>query len=89
MPVEDPGPVGGAVIATHTSGDFPGRPPHLHVLVTDGCFYGHGMSSQAPLFELKHLEEIFIHKVFKMLLTIRKGHTGTGEYAQDMSAFRI
>jgi len=72
VPVEDPVPCGGAAIATHTFGDFLGWHPHLHVLVTDGCFYGHGMFSQAPLFELKHLEEIFQHKVFKMLLSKEK-----------------
>ena len=64
--------VPGAVIATHTLGDFLGWHPHLHVLVSDGCFYGNGMFRQAPLFELKHLEKIFQHKVFKLLLSKEK-----------------
>ncbi len=58
--------VPGAVVAIHTFGDFLGWHPHLHVLCTDGCFYGNGMFRVAPLFEIKHLEEIFRHKVFKM-----------------------
>lgn len=50
-------------------GDFLGWHPHLHVLCTDGCFYGDGMFRVAPLFELKHLGAIFRHKVFNMLLS--------------------
>ena len=64
VPVEDPVPCGGAAIAIHTFGDFLGWHPHLHVLCTDGCFCGNGMFRVAPLFELKHLEEIFRYKVF-------------------------
>ncbi|MFH1951682.1 MAG: transposase [Pseudomonadota bacterium] len=56
-------------MAIHSFGDFLGWHPHLHVLCTDGCFCGNGMFRVAPLFELKHLEEIFRHKVFKMLLS--------------------
>ena len=41
----------------------------LHVLASDGCFYGHGMFRVAPRFETKQLEEIFRHNVFKMLLS--------------------
>jgi hypothetical protein len=50
-------------------GDFLGYNPHTHILVTDGCFYGDkGMFRVAPPLELKKLEAIFRHKVFKMLL---------------------
>jgi hypothetical protein len=69
--------VPGAVIAIHSFGDFLGWHPHLHVLCTDGCFYGNGMFRVAPLFELKYLEEIFRHKVFKMLLS-------KGKITQDL-----
>ena len=54
--------VPGADIAIQTFGDFFGFNPHLHVLCTNGCF-------MAPEFELKYLEAIFRHKVFKMLLS--------------------
>ena len=59
--------VPGAVIAVQTFGDFLGFHPHLHILCSDGCFYGDGMFRVSPFFELKHLEDIFKHKVFKML----------------------
>jgi hypothetical protein len=60
----------GAVIAIQTFGDFIGHNPHCHILVTDGCFCGsRGMFRVVPPMELKKLEDIFRHKVFKMLLT--------------------
>jgi hypothetical protein len=61
--------VPGAVIAIQSFGDFLGFNSHLHVLASDGCFYGQGMFRVAPRFETRQLEEIFRHKVFKMLLT--------------------
>nr|MBC8461531.1 IS91 family transposase [Deltaproteobacteria bacterium] len=58
----------GAAVAIQSFGDFLGFNPRLHILGTDGCFYGEdGMFRVAPRFETKHLEEIFRHKVFKML----------------------
>jgi hypothetical protein len=75
--VPEDGAVPGAVIAIHTFGDFLGWHPHLHILCTDGCFYGNGMFRVAPLFKLKHLEAIFRHKVFTMLLS-------KGKITQDM-----
>jgi len=38
--VSENGGVPGAAIAMQTFGDFLGFNPHLHVLCTDGCFYG-------------------------------------------------
>jgi len=67
FPEEDAVPV--AVIAIQSFGDFLGFNSHLHVLRMNGCFYGDGMFRVAPRFETKHLEEIFRHKVFKMLLS--------------------
>jgi Putative transposase len=67
VPENDPIP--GAVIAMQTFGDFLGFNPHAHILVTDGCFYGNkDMFRVTPPLELKKLEAIFQHKVFKMLL---------------------
>ena len=99
--VPEAGAVPGAVIAIQSFSDFMGFNPHLHVLGTDGCFYGDGMfrpalarligfeagnlifvSRNDPLlmsriarsgpgvahrFDTKPLEEIFRHKIFKML----------------------
>ena len=59
----------GAVIAIQSFGDFLGFNPHLHILCSDGCFYGEGMFRVAPRFTTKPLEEVFRHKVFKMLLS--------------------
>ncbi len=67
--VPDGNAVPGAVVAIHSFGDFLQFHPHLHVLCSDGCFYGDGMFQVAPPIDTKTLEEIFRHKVFKMLLS--------------------
>lgn len=67
VPEEDAVP--GAVIAMQSFGDFLGFNPHLHVLISDGCFYGNGIFRVSPRCETEHLEETFRHKVFKMLLS--------------------
>ena len=67
MPEEDAVP--GAVIAIQSFGDFLGFNPHLHVLISDGCFYVNGMFMVAPSFDTKDLEKIFRYKVFKVLLS--------------------
>jgi len=61
--------VPGAVVAIQTFGDFPVRfHPHLHILISDGCFHANGMFSVSPTVDTKTLEQIFRHKVLKMLL---------------------
>jgi hypothetical protein len=42
--------------------------PHLHILVSDECFYENGMFSVSPAVDIKALEQIFRHKVLRMLL---------------------
>jgi len=64
--------VPGAVIAIQSFGDFLGFNLHLHVLGTDGCFYGDGMFIVAPSFNNKNLENLFRYNVFKMLLSRKK-----------------
>ena len=69
--------VPGAVIAIQSFGDFLGFNFHLHVLASDGCFYGNRIFRVEPRFHTKDLEKIFPakdgifdrHKVFKMLLS--------------------
>ena len=79
-------PLPGAVIAMQTFGDFLGFNPHCHILLTDGCFYGEkGMFRVAPPLELKKLEAIFRHKVFKMLL--KKGKI-TEEMVRMLSSWK-
>jgi len=75
MPQENAVP--GAVIAIQSFGDFLEFNPHLHVLGTDGCFYGNGIFMVAPRFDTKPLEEIFRYKVFNMLLS-------KGKITQDL-----
>jgi len=67
--VPEKAPLPGAAIAIQIFGGFLGFNPHCHILLTDGCFYGDkGMFRVAPPLELKKLEMIFRHKVFRMLL---------------------
>lgn len=75
VPEDDAVP--GAVVAIQSFGDFLGFNSHLHVLGTDGCFYGVGMFRVAPRFHRKDLEKIFRYKVFKMLLS-------KGKITQDL-----
>ncbi|MCK4488551.1 MAG: hypothetical protein KAU38_17550 [Desulfobacterales bacterium] len=47
--------------------DFLGFNCHLHIMATDGCFYGHGSFMVCPTPDAKDLEELFRYEVFKML----------------------
>ena len=40
---------------------------HLHVIATDGCFYGNGSFKICPTSNPKDLEGLFRYEVFKML----------------------
>ena len=42
--------------------------PHLHILISDGCFHKNGMFSVSPYIDTDVLERIFRHMVLKMLL---------------------
>jgi hypothetical protein len=73
----DKGAVPGAVIAIQSFGDFLGYNPHAHILLTDGCFHENGMFKVASHFDPKALEEIFRHKVFRLLIS-------KGKITEDM-----
>jgi hypothetical protein len=62
----------GAVIAVQTFGGPLEFNPHCHVLLADGGFYGRDMFRVAPRPETKHVEELFRHKVFRLLLRRKK-----------------
>ena len=62
---EDASP--GAVLAMQTFGDFLDFHPHVHAIVSDGCFYGEGLFMVSPSPLAKDLEEAFRHEVLKML----------------------
>ena len=61
------GAVPGASIAVQTSGDFQNFNPHLHAIVSDGCFIDDDSFRMAPAFMLEDLEEAFQYEVLKML----------------------
>ncbi len=65
VPYEDA--VAGAVNAVQSFGDFLGFNSHLHVIATDGCFYGNGSFKACPSPNPKDLEDLFRYEVFKML----------------------
>ncbi len=64
--------VPGAVISIQSFGDLVNFHPHLHCLVTDGCFMPNGWFHVLPEIDIKKLEILFRHKVFKMLLREEK-----------------
>ncbi len=57
--VSDNNAVPGASIAVQTYGDFLNHNPHLHAIVTDGCFLSDGGFITAPGFNGNDLEEAF------------------------------
>lgn len=59
--------VAGGVIAVQTFGDFQNFNPHLHIIATDGCFYGNGGFMVGPKPSPNDLENAFRREVFKML----------------------
>ncbi len=62
----------GAVFSIQTFGNLVNIHPHLHCLVTDGCFMPNGWFHVLPEKDVKKLENLFRHKVFKMLLRENK-----------------
>ncbi len=63
----DDSAVPGASIAVQTYGDFSNFNPHLHAIVSDGCFFKGNDFHMDPGFILEDLEEIFQYEVLKML----------------------
>jgi len=56
-----------AAVAVQTFGDFQNFNPHLHIIVTDGCFYGNGKFLVCTPPDHKLVKEMFRREVFKML----------------------
>lgn len=57
----------GGVIAVQTFGDFQNFNPHLHIIATDGCFYGNDMFIRGPAPVPADLENAFRREIFKLL----------------------
>jgi len=60
--------VPGTVISIQTFGDLVNFHPHLHCLVTDGCFMPNGWFYVLPEIDVKTLQILFRHKVLRLLL---------------------
>jgi|LGVE01.1.fsa_nt_gb hypothetical protein len=65
VPYEDAVP--GAANVIQSFGDFLNFNPHLHIIATDGCFYGDGFFMVCPTPAGKDLQEAFRYEVFKIL----------------------
>jgi len=59
--------VPGGVIAVQTFGDFQNFNPHLHIIATDGCFYGNDSFIKGPTPSPHELEDAFRHEILKLL----------------------
>jgi len=53
-------------------GDLVNFHPHVHCLVTDGCFMPNGWFYVLPKIDVKKLESLFRHKILKLLLSEKK-----------------
>jgi len=58
----------GLVVCVHTYGNAAKYHPHLHVMSTDGAFSPEGVFHALPTMSLAPMEELFRHRVFKMLM---------------------
>jgi len=58
----------GMVACVQTFGNFANFHPHLHILVTDGGFGPNGTFYVLPKVSLAGLEQLFRHRVLKMML---------------------
>lgn len=65
--ISDSEAVAGASIAVQTYGDFLNFNPHLHAIVTDGCFLSDGSFQMVSAFSPPDLQAAFQHEVLKML----------------------
>jgi len=59
--LDRPQVVPGAVISIQSFGDLVNFHPHLHCLVTDGCFMPNGWFHVLPEIDIKKLENLFRH----------------------------
>ncbi len=61
------GAVPGASMAIHTRSDFLNHNPHVHAIITDGCFPPDNSFVGVPGLHAEDLEELFQYEVLKML----------------------
>ncbi|MGH7771856.1 MAG: transposase [Candidatus Binatia bacterium] len=73
------------MISIQTFGDLVNFHPHLHCLVTDGCFMPNGWFFVLPEIDMRKLEKLFQHKVLKLLL---KEKRISQEWVQKLLSWR-
>ena len=61
-------PIPGAIISVQTFGEFLNFNPHLHIIITDGCFDEDGKFMKACTPNAVELEAVFASEVFDMLI---------------------
>jgi len=76
--------VAGGVVAVQTFGDFQNFNPHLHIIATDGCFYGEGRFQKVNRSCPADLEPLFRTEVFKLL----KAHGLPGRVIKNMMIYQ-
>ena len=76
--------VAGGVVAVQTFGDFQNFNPHLHVIATDGCFYGQGQFQVGNQPVPDDLTPLFRQEVFKLL----KSHGLPERVIENMMGWR-
>lgn len=62
------GSLPGCACSIQTFGDFLGFNPHCHIIISDGTFDEAGNFRITPYYDARALEELFRHKLLKMLL---------------------
>ena len=58
----------GCACSIQTFGDFLGFNPHCHIIISDGTFDEQGNFQITPYYDAHALEQLFRHKLLKMLL---------------------
>ena len=58
----------GCACSIQTFGDFLGFNPHCHIIISDGTFDEQGNFHITPYYDAHALEQLFRHKLLKMLL---------------------
>ena len=58
----------GCACSIQTFGDFLGFNPHCHIIISDGTFDEDGNFSITPYYDAHALEQLFRHKLLKMLV---------------------
>ena len=82
----------GCACSIQTFSDFLGFNPHCHIIISDGIFDDHGIFQITPYCDAHALEELFRHKLLKMLLkkgAISQWHIGSAHVVATQRLQRL